>query len=705
MDDKTRSTIPLSGKLLKAVIGSFCLKPINGDDSWPHNSIGVALDSIVATDSRSAVMIGKRAPLHVATSRKEALLEAERASLYGQAVELEEIDRNCTKEGEAQAMPYIQEVITKELASMKPIATVNPKALAAIAKIADAAGALSVDLFQPDGNINNLGFRFTFEPGEEHINLFSEWEGSIDASGVFHASKASVAAETPSEQEELTEDTKPEAPQRKRRQKSVIEVEPVAAEAEPVVESIPVDRMVAIPRGRHSLPPLSVLGEIDVEAIDTGDFEKKIPDVLRSFNVPSRIAAAHSGPTVTMYEVQVAEGSAVKRVAALADDLQYALAVKSIRVQAPIPGKQAIGIEVPNAKPRTVGLSELCATHAFTASETRLLIALGLDLAGRPVYADLSAMPHLLIAGATNAGKSIGVAAILTSLLLRNTPDELRLVLIDPKKVELSLFEEIPHLMCPVVTDMKEVPGILRALVREMEHRYDLLQKARVRNLSDFNAKAVDDSDRLPSIVVVIDELADLMLQAKAECEDSIIGLAQKARAVGIHLIIATQRPSVDVITGVLKANVPSRIAFAVATQIDSRVILDSNGAEKLLGRGDLLFSPITDGGRTTRLQGPFVSVDDVDAVCQHWRSQEGPRYDIVTAEPDDDGEDALYSEAYDFVVDRGQCSTSMLQRRFSIGFQRASRLQDQLEERGVIGPRDGLRTREVLVAKGGGSK
>ena len=702
MEDTTRSTVPLSGTLLKAVIGSFCLKPLKGDDSWPHCSIGVALDSIVATDSYSAVMIGKRAEHHVATSRKEALLEAERAQLYGAAVQLEEIERNCDKEGEAQPMPYIQQVITKELASMKPIATINPKALAAIAKIADAAGAVSVDLFQPEGNINNLGFKFTFLPGEEHTNLFSEWEGAIDAAGVFHASRTTYTPEEP--QEGLPEEVEaPAAPARRRRQKEV--EEPVVAVVEPVVESIPVDREVSMARGRHALPPLSALKEIEVAAVDTGDFEKKIPEVLRNFNIPSRIVAAHTGPTVTMYEVQVAEGSAVKRVSALADDLQYALAVKSIRVQAPIPGKQAIGIEVPNAVPRTVGLSELCATHAFTASDTRLLIALGLDLSGRPVYADLAAMPHLLIAGATNSGKSIGVAAILTSLLLRNTPDELRLVLIDPKKVELSLFEDIPHLMCEVVTDMKEVPGILRALVREMEHRYDLLKDAKVRNLADFNAKAVDQSDRLPSIVVVVDELADLMLQAKAECEPSVIGLAQKARAVGIHLIIATQRPSVDVITGVLKANVPSRIAFAVATQIDSRVILDSNGAEKLLGRGDLLFSPITDGGRTTRLQGAFVSLEDVEAVCNHWKAQEGPRYEIRPAEPDDGEADELYSEAFDFVVDRGQCSTSMLQRRFSIGFQRASRLQDELEHRGVIGPRDGPRPREVLVAKGGETK
>jgi S-DNA-T family DNA segregation ATPase FtsK/SpoIIIE len=321
-------------------------------------------------------------------------------------------------------------------------------------------------------------------------------------------------------------------------------------------------------------------------------------------------------------------------------------------------------------------------------------------------FADLTRMPHLLIGGATNSGKSIGLASIIMSLLMRNTPKDLKFVMIDPKRVELALFDGIPHLLCPVIKDVKEAPGVLRAVWREMDRRYDLLSENGMRNIDGWNAKA-SFQDRMPYIVVVIDELADLMIQARAEVETSIVRIAQLARAVGIHLVIATQRPSVDVITGTIKANIPSRIAFAVSAQVDSRTILDGKGAEDLIGRGDMLYMPI-DASKPLRIQGCYVSEKELEAVCEFWRKQEKPTY-ILQPIPEagerssgrDDGDeevDALWEEAVRFVAERGQASTSMLQRRFSIGFQRASRLLDQMEERSIVGPRDGPRPREVLL-------
>jgi len=382
-----------------------------------------------------------------------------------------------------------------------------------------------------------------------------------------------------------------------------------------------------------------------------------------------------------------------------------ALAASHVRVEAPIPGKSAIGVEVPNAQPSVVTLRELCDTAEFRDNPSRLLVALGQDVAGVSKYADLAKMPHLLIGGATNSGKSIGLATIITSLLMRNTPKDCRLVLIDPKRVELSLFDHVPHLMCPVVRDVKEAPGVLRAVWREMDRRYDMFAEAGVRNVDGWNEKA-SFQDRLPYIVVVIDELADMMIQAAAEVETSICRLAQLARATGIHLVIATQRPSVDVITGTIKANIASRIAFSVSSGIDSRTILDQVGAERLVGKGDMLFLPI-DASKPVRVQGCYVGEREIEAVCEHWKAQEKPHYvlnPIAIAVADKEAEiaesesDPLWEEVVRWVVDRGQASTSMIQRRFSIGFQRASRLLDLMEERHIVGPRDGPRPREVLV-------
>lgn len=462
----------------------------------------------------------------------------------------------------------------------------------------------------------------------------------------------------------------------------------------------------------YQLPPVTLLAEIPAKPKRTQqEMQKNIETLegtLEDFGIDANVVEVATGPTVTRYEVQLGPGIRVARITALADNIAMDLAASHVRVEAPIPGKAAIGVEVPNNKPSMVTLREVCDTAEFRDNPSRLWVALGQDVSGVNKFADLTRMPHLLIGGATNSGKSIGLATIITSLLVRNTPKDLRMVMIDPKRVELSLFDNIPHLMCPVIKDVKEAPGVLRAVWREMDRRYDTFANEGVRNIDGWNAKA-SYQDKLPYIVVVIDELADLMIQAAAEVETSICRLAQLARATGIHLIIATQRPSVDVITGTIKANISSRIAFTVSSQIDSRTILDQKGAEALIGRGDMLFLPI-DASKPLRVQGCYVSEKEIDDICTFWRNQESPNFVL---QPDefvaderkesgdfgDEGVDPLWEESVRFVADRKQASTSMLQRRFSIGFQRASRLLDQMEERQIVGPRDGPRPREVLVS------
>ncbi len=463
------------------------------------------------------------------------------------------------------------------------------------------------------------------------------------------------------------------------------------------------------PKEGYTLPPLSLLGESPARPKrSASEMERNIETLestLEEFGIDANVVEVATGPTITRYEIQLGPGIRVARITALADNIAMNLAASHVRVEAPIPGKAAIGVEVPNAVKSMVTLREVSDTDEFRNNPSRLFVGLGQDVSGVNRYADLTRMPHLLIGGATNSGKSIGLATIITSLLIRNTPKDLKLVMIDPKRVELSLFDGIPHLMCPVVKDVKEAPGVLRAVWREMDKRYDIFSEAGVRNIDGWNAKA-SFQERMPYIVVIIDELADLMIQAAAEVETSIVRLAQLARAVGIHLIIATQRPSVDVITGTIKANIPSRMAFSVSSQIDSRTIIDQKGAEALMGRGDMLFMPI-DASKPTRIQGCYVSENEIEAICDHWKAQEKPHYilnpvavAIQQREADmaDQESDQHWEEAVRWVVDRGQASTSMLQRRFSIGFQRASRLLDLMEERGIVGQRDGPRPREVLV-------
>jgi S-DNA-T family DNA segregation ATPase FtsK/SpoIIIE len=466
------------------------------------------------------------------------------------------------------------------------------------------------------------------------------------------------------------------------------------------------------PKEGYQLPAINLLAEALMNPKRSqAEMQKNIETLegtLEQFGIEATVVEVANGPTVTRYEIQLGPGVRVARITALAENIAMDLAASQVRVEAPIPGKAAIGVEVPNEAPSVVTLRELCEDSFFMNHSSRLCVALGKDVSGKNKYADLTKMPHLLIGGATNSGKSIGLATLITSLLMRNTPKDVRLVMIDPKRVELTLFDHIPHLMCPVIKDTKEAAGVLRAVWREMDRRYDLFSEAGVRNIDGWNAKA-SFQEKLPYIVVIIDELADLMIQHKAEVETVIVRLAQLARAVGIHMVLATQRPSVDVITGLIKANIPSRVAFSVASAIDSRTILDSKGAEALIGKGDMLFAPI-DANKPTRIQGCYVSEKEIEAICRFWREQEKPAYvlePIEAVEPSDAkreggdfGEDAdpFWEEAVRWAVERQQASTSMLQRKFAIGFQRASRLLDMMEERGIVGPRDGPRPREVLL-------
>ena len=465
--------------------------------------------------------------------------------------------------------------------------------------------------------------------------------------------------------------------------------------------------------GDYVLPPVSLLAEPTAAGKRSPkDIQSNIETLeatLEQFGIDANVNDVTTGPTITRYEIQLGPGIRVSRITGLADNIAMNLAASHVRVEAPIPGKNAIGVEVPTSVRAMVTLREMAESLEFHDNSSSLLVALGKDVSGGATYTDLTRMPHLLIGGATNSGKSICLASIIMSLILRNTPKELRLVMIDPKRVELTLFEGLPHLMYPVVKDVKEAPGVLRAVWREMDRRYDKFSERGVRNIDGWNAKAAPE-EKMPYLVVIIDELADLMIQAANEVETSICRLAQLARATGIHLVIATQRPSVDVITGTIKANISSRIAFAVSSQIDSRTILDQSGAEKLIGKGDMLFLPI-DATKPVRIQGCFVTEKEIEGVCTFWRDQEKPHYTLTPIKAvieskesrmsEEEDEDPLWEESVRWVVDRGQASTSMLQRKFSIGFQRASRLLDMMEERNIVGERDGPRPREVLMDVG----
>jgi S-DNA-T family DNA segregation ATPase FtsK/SpoIIIE len=434
----------------------------------------------------------------------------------------------------------------------------------------------------------------------------------------------------------------------------------------------------------------------------TGD---KIVSTLQSFGIETRIVGANSGPTVTQYELQPAVGVPVRRILGYQTDLALALAAP-IRIQPFIPGKSAIGVEVPNKAAQLVSLKETIESPAFTDRRNKLSVALGADVSGHPVIGDLTRMPHLLIAGATGSGKSVCINAVLGGFLLQATPAQLKMILIDPKRVELSNFADLPHLLVPVVVEPEAAVASLRWAVKEMEERYKLFASHAARNIVAFNEKAPGlGVAPLPYIVIVIDELADLMMVAAGEIEDLICRIAQLARAVGLHLIVATQRPSADIITGLIKANIPSRVAFAVSSGVDSRVILDEMGAEKLLGRGDMLYLPI-DEGKPRRLQGAFVSDRELDTLIGHWKLQGKPDYqeEIFSVEAtvswarDATKRDPLFAKAAHTVAAEGRAAASLLQRKLSVGYTRAARLIDQLAEAGVVGPFEGSKSRDVLM-------
>jgi S-DNA-T family DNA segregation ATPase FtsK/SpoIIIE len=485
-------------------------------------------------------------------------------------------------------------------------------------------------------------------------------------------------------------------------------------------------RTVSTSSGPYQLPPLDLLREAPPSTAD-GRHEEQVMEALertlQTFGVDARVTGSHRGPTVTMYEVDIAAGTKVNKVLALSSDIAYALATPDVRIIAPIPGKSAIGIEVPNQHRDFVMLGDILRSRAAKEARHPLDVALGKDVHGRIQMVNLATMPHVLIAGATGAGKSSLINCFITSLLMRTTPDDVRLVLVDPKRVELSHFAEVPHLLSPVIVHPKRAAEALQWIVREMELRYELLATVGVRDIDGYEdglrtgslripPGQEDKYEHLPFIVVVIDELADLMMVAPRDVEDAICRIAQMARAVGIHLVVATQRPSVDVVTGLIKANIPSRIALMTSSQADSRVILDMNGAEKLVGHGDMLYAPAS-ASKPARLQGAWVTEQEIHDVSAFIRGQREVIYENSVeglglpptehgigagAAPADDDE-ALLEQAAELVIRSQLGSTSMLQRKLKVGFARAGRLMDLLEERGVVGPSQGSKARDVLIS------
>ncbi len=448
--------------------------------------------------------------------------------------------------------------------------------------------------------------------------------------------------------------------------------------------------------------------------------------VLKDFGIIGKVVEVNSGPSVTQYELEVQSGTKLNKILSINREISLALAKKDVRIQAPIPGKSTVGIEIANDEIRSVSLREILETSPSNKANSKLLVALGKNIMGRSVFAEIDKMPHLLVAGATGSGKSVCINCIIASILMRTKPDEVKLMMVDPKKVELSMYNGIPHLMMPVVTDPKKASIALQKVVAEMESRYDLFSEKNVKNIATYNEWVEKENAKLPEdakikkmhyIVVIVDELADLMLVASKEVEDSIMRITQMARAAGIHLIIATQRPSTDVITGVVKANIPSRISFAVSSSIDSRTILDMGGAEKLLGRGDMLFLPMGENA-PERVQGAYVSDEELEKIVDYTVSQQKAMYDErfmdLTSSAKEQGnagggikeveeeyDDPLYNDIVEFVITQGKASASLLQRRFKLGYNRAARIVDLLEERGIIGPQNGSKPREVLVKLG----
>ena len=491
----------------------------------------------------------------------------------------------------------------------------------------------------------------------------------------------------------------------------VVEIEPIIVEEE-----------VSSSNGAYTLPPISILNQIKNQkkaSSDTFTLNNKdiLERVLKDFQITAKVVEIHVGPAVTQYEIVVPAGTKVSRILSINKEIALALAAKDVRIQAPIPGKSTIGIEIPNESISAVAFREILEANSNVKDKYGIMITLGKNLMGKPIVADMTKMPHLLVAGSTGSGKSVCINSIICSIFMNYNPKDVKLVLVDPKKVELSNYNGTPHLLCPVVNDPKKASITLQKIVSEMEKRYDIFSEKGVKKISEYNEYIEKENkkhpetplNKMPFIVVIIDELADLMLVASKEVEDSIMRITQMARAAGIHLIVATQRPSTDVITGVVKANIPSRICFAVASQIDSRTALDMSGAEKLLGKGDMLYLPMGEN-QPERIQGCFISDEEINRLINYCTKQMTAKYDedisLANAKANSEGggdgvdgyDDPMYNEIVEFAVMTGKISASLIQRKFRFGFNRAARMIDLLESRGIVGPQNGSKPREVLV-------
>ncbi len=552
-----------------------------------------------------------------------------------------------------------------------------------------------------DENINNNLKKYDHSQ-DELVPL----TGETKKSGIFGAKQEIINTVEENKQEESIENNlfKQEEEQKEDKTKEVLQLE----------------HAIVVEDEHYEYPPVELLAKPKQKTLKGGakaltDTASKLQKTLYSFGVSAKVEHVSVGPAITRYELKPAEGVRVSKIANLADDIALNLAAETIRIEAPIPGKQAVGIEVPNKEKQAVNLREVIESDEFQDSASKLTVALGRDVAGSIQLADIAKMPHVLIAGSTGSGKSVCINTIITSIIYKSKPSEVKLVMVDPKVVELSVYNGIPHLLIPVVTDPKKAAGALAWAVQEMDNRYNLFAEKGVRDLKGYN-KAIEKDEgagKLPQIVIIVDELADLMMVAAKDVEESICRLAQKARAAGMHLVIATQRPSVDVITGLIKANVPSRIAFAVSSQVDSRTILDSVGAEKLLGKGDMLFFP-SGAPKPVRVQGAFVSDEEVEKIVGFVKQNGTATYseailesiensnksdkEVTEANGEDDGADDLLMDAIQTVVETGQASTSFIQRRFKVGYARAGRIIDQMEERGIISGYERNKPREVLV-------
>ena len=484
--------------------------------------------------------------------------------------------------------------------------------------------------------------------------------------------------------------------------------EPIEVKDEVIINSV---------NENYQLPPINLLNTVKNVSNKANETKAKqniaeLEKVLKDFDITGKIVQVNIGPTVTQYELEIKAGTKVSKLLSIQREIALALAARDVRIEAPIPGKSTIGIELPNQVNSSVSFKEVLSKMPDVTEKNLLAVGLGKDIMGKVKWMEINTTPHLLVAGATGSGKSVCMNCIITSILMRTKPDQVKLVMVDPKKVELSMYNGVPHLLCPVVTDPKKASVALKNIVVEMEKRYDIFEKTKNKNIKGYNEFCENNPEypKMPYIVVIIDELADLMLVAAKEVEDSIMRITQMARAAGIHLIVATQRPSTDVITGVVKANIPSRISFAVSSSIDSRTILDSTGAEKLLGKGDMLFLPMGENS-PVRIQGAFVSEQEIQKVVDYVCEQQKAQYDTSLTEmrndteshndgyeSDEDYEDPLYNEIVDYVIQAGKISASLIQRKYRLGYNRAARIIDLLEERGIIGPPNGSKAREVLI-------